>query len=266
MSLIKLNTFSLNKFNNLKNLKINFQTHLSNLSLGLNLEYNSNSNFRKKGNFKITMKSNSILQKANLRWLAEPAKVFLKQSDFPSAPKLTDQAISLNKVFAVVQSCGKQYKVSIGDVVVLSKLIGTNVGDKILFNKVLLIGSTTWTAIGKPILTKAKIEALIQEQTLGQRVTIFKKKKRKTYKKFTYARHPITVIKITKILVDYDKIKQQVLKEQKLTNFALTKLNTTKTTNSNESTIYLNESTTTTDSKDSKNLVQRLKNFYKFIK
>jgi len=107
--------------------------------------------------------------------------------------------------FAVFVCGGHQYKVAKGDVIITQKL-QAEVGAHLVFSKVLLVGGRTFTAIGTPILTRAKVHAQVQEQTKAEKVIIFKKKRRKGYKRKTGHRQPITVLYITDISIDYTSI------------------------------------------------------------
>jgi len=100
--------------------------------------------------------------------------------------------------FAVVKVGGTQYKVVEGDQILVIKL-DAPVGEKIILDKVLLVGSPTFTAIGTPIVPEAKVWATVEEQTLSDKVTVFKKKKRKNYRRNRGVRHPITILRIDHI-------------------------------------------------------------------
>ena len=114
----------------------------------------------------------------------------------PTAQPLTEPA------FAIVQIGGHQYKVSEGDVIMANKLIGTNIGDVVRFNKVLLIGTQTTTAIGKPIIPTACIVAEIQEQVKTKKYIILKKIRRKHSRKKMGHRQEMTIIKVKSINYD----------------------------------------------------------------
>ncbi len=66
----------------------------------------------------------------------------------------------------------------------------------IILDKVLLIGTKDWTAIGTPLLDNAKVYATVEEQTLAAKVLIFKKKRRKNYRRFKGHRQPVTTLRI----------------------------------------------------------------------
>jgi large subunit ribosomal protein L21 len=74
---------------------------------------------------------------------------------------------------------------------------------QIVLNKVLLVGTPDLTVAGTPLVTKAKVYACCEEQTLTDKILVFKKKRRKNYKRLRGWRHPITGLRITGIDIDY---------------------------------------------------------------
>jgi len=111
--------------------------------------------------------------------------------------------------FAIVHLGGRQWKVCNGDVIVADKLLGPEPGQEIFLDKVLLVGTKHWTAIGTPMLTNAKILALVEEQTLAEKVIIFKKRRRKHYKRHRGFRAQVTTLRIKQIIFDYDNYMTQ---------------------------------------------------------
>ncbi|XP_010256399.1 PREDICTED: 50S ribosomal protein L21, chloroplastic [Nelumbo nucifera] len=103
------------------------------------------------------------------------------------------------EVFAVVMVGGRQYIVFPGRYIYTQRLKGANVNDKIILNKVLLVGTKTSTYIGKPVVLNAAVHAVVEEQTLDRKVIVFKYKKRKNYRRNIGHRQPITRIRITGI-------------------------------------------------------------------
>ena len=100
-------------------------------------------------------------------------------------------------MYAVIATGGKQYKVSEGDVVRVEKLNG-DVGSKIEITDVLMVGGDT-PAIGAPIVDKAAVTGEIVEQGKAKKILVFKKKRRKGYKKLQGHRQQYTALKIEKI-------------------------------------------------------------------
>ena len=84
--------------------------------------------------------------------------------------------------FAVIQTGGKQYKVSVGDTVKIEKLVGEHKGgDKITFDKVLLVDNGRDTTIGTPFITGAKVEAELVEIGRTKKIIVVKYKPKSRY-------------------------------------------------------------------------------------
>ncbi|KAJ8545526.1 hypothetical protein K7X08_018109 [Anisodus acutangulus] len=102
-------------------------------------------------------------------------------------------------VFAVIQIGSHQFKVSNGDSIFTEKLKFCEVNDKLILNKVMLLGSNTQTIIGRPILPDAAVHAVVEEHALDAKVLIFKKKRRKNYRRTRGHRQELTKLRITDI-------------------------------------------------------------------
>ncbi|KAI5668303.1 hypothetical protein M9H77_18156 [Catharanthus roseus] len=100
------------------------------------------------------------------------------------------------EVFAVVMIGSRQYIVFPGRYIYTQRLKGANVNDKIILNKVLLVGTKTSTYIGKPVVQNAAVHAVVEEQLLDKKVIVFKYKKKKNYRRNIGHRQPITRIRI----------------------------------------------------------------------
>ena len=101
-------------------------------------------------------------------------------------------------MYAIIQTGGKQYRVSPGDVVKVEKLDG-NVGDTVTFEKVLMIGGDKEPVIGSPVVTGASVTGTITEQDKAKKITILKFKRRKGYRRKMGHRQPYTRLRIEKI-------------------------------------------------------------------
>jgi large subunit ribosomal protein L21 len=105
-----------------------------------------------------------------------------------------------NKEFAVILSGGKQYKVAVGDVLKVEKMDGTfSVGDKIVFDKVLLVDNGTDTTIGSPYIANAAVESSFQKAGFGKTVKVVKYKQKSRYLKRNGHRQPYIEVKISAI-------------------------------------------------------------------
>ena len=84
--------------------------------------------------------------------------------------------------FAVIQTGGKQYKVSVGDTIKIEKLVGEHKeGDKITFAQVLLVDNGKDTTIGTPFITGAKVEAELVEIGRTKKIIVVKYKPKSRY-------------------------------------------------------------------------------------
>lgn len=100
-------------------------------------------------------------------------------------------------MYAIVKIGGHQYKVEKGDNVTVYRLEG-NAGDAVEFSDVLMVSDGTSTEIGSPTVNK-KVKAKIVEHLRGDKVIIFKKKRRKGYKVKNGHRQDLTTISIEAI-------------------------------------------------------------------
>jgi len=100
--------------------------------------------------------------------------------------------------FAVIMTGGKQYKVSVGETVTIEKMIGEfKVGDKITFDKVLLVDDGSNTTIGTPHIEGAAVTGTLSEIGRAQKVTVIKYKQKSRYFKKNGHRQPFFKVKIT---------------------------------------------------------------------
>ncbi|ESR62584.1 hypothetical protein CICLE_v10016378mg [Citrus x clementina] len=101
--------------------------------------------------------------------------------------------------FAVVQIGSHQFKVSNGDSIFTERLKFCEVNDKLILNKVLLLGSQHQTIIGRPMVPDAAVHAVVEEHALDAKVIIFKKKRRKNYRRTKGHRQELTKLRIVDI-------------------------------------------------------------------
>ncbi len=100
-------------------------------------------------------------------------------------------------MYAIIEACGRQYKVKEGDVVFFEKL-EEDEGDKVVFDKVVLI-SDKKTEVGTPYVKNAKVEGKVLEHTKGKKIVVFKYKPKKGYQNKKGHRQNYTKVEITKI-------------------------------------------------------------------
>lgn len=103
-------------------------------------------------------------------------------------------------MYAVVKTGGKQHRVREGDLIRVEKLAG-EVGNKITFDHVLMVAGEGDARIGTPMVQGASVEAEIVEQTRAKKVLVFKKKRRKNYRRMYGHRQPYTHLRVNKIVV-----------------------------------------------------------------
>ena len=102
-------------------------------------------------------------------------------------------------MFAVVKTGGKQYRVTPGDVVVVEKLLG-DPGDKIKLDHVLMVGEDGQSPeIGSPLVENNAVNCIILEQSRSAKILVFKKKRRKGYKRTKGHRQDHTVLRVLDI-------------------------------------------------------------------
>lgn len=118
-------------------------------------------------------------------------------------------------MFAVIKTGGKQYRVKQGDLLEIEKL-DIEAGKKVTFDEVLLVENNGETLIGTPYVDKAQVKAVILENFKDDKVIVFKKKRRKQYKKKTGHRQHLSRVKIEEILVEGKALpKEKILEKPK---------------------------------------------------
>lgn len=103
-------------------------------------------------------------------------------------------------MYAVIQTGGKQYRVEPGKTVVVEKLAGDQ-GTQVVFDQVLLVssGDGGTVTVGKPTVAGAKVTGEIVEQTRGEKLVVFKFRRRKNYVRRNGHRQDVTVVKVAEI-------------------------------------------------------------------
>ena len=114
--------------------------------------------------------------------------------------KKTKKPASDSKEFAVIFTGGKQYKVAVGDILKVEKLDGEyTAGDKIVFDKVLLVDNGKDTTIGTPYIANATVESLFQKFGKAKTVSVVKYKQKSRYLKRNGHRQTFMEVKISSI-------------------------------------------------------------------
>ena len=107
--------------------------------------------------------------------------------------------------FAVIQTGGKQYKVSASEILKIERLENSE-GKTVEFKNVLFLNDDKLTEIGNPNIQGAKVEATILKNTKNKTILVFKKRRRKNSRKKYGHRQPISLIRITKIFSKNGKL------------------------------------------------------------
>ena len=124
--------------------------------------------------------------------------------------------------FAVIQTGGKQYKVSASEILKIERL-NNQEGKTVEFKNVLFLNDDKTTEIGNPNIEGAKVEATILKNTKNKTILVFKKRRRKNSRKKYGHRQLVSLIRITKIFSKNGKlisqaepIKTKVAENQKI--------------------------------------------------
>ena len=101
-------------------------------------------------------------------------------------------------MYALIETCGKQYKVAEGDVVFFEKL-DTEEGKKVTFDKVVLLSDDGKVEVGAPYVKGIKVEGKVVAHGKAKKIIVFKYKAKKNYKRKQGHRQPYTKVEITAI-------------------------------------------------------------------
>lgn len=116
-------------------------------------------------------------------------------------------------MYAIVEIAGQQFKVERGNKVYVHRL-DANEGANVEFDKVFLIENDGKISIGAPTVDGAKVAATVIEHLKGDKVIVFKKKRRKGYQKWNNHRQYLTQILIQGILTKGETVKEELTAEK----------------------------------------------------
>ena len=102
-------------------------------------------------------------------------------------------------MYAIIDSCGRQYKVAVGDVVFFEKL-DAEVGKKVTFDKVNLVSDDKNIKVGTPYVKGAKVEGEAVANGKGKKIIVYKYKTKKNYRRTQGHRQPYTKVEIKSIV------------------------------------------------------------------
>ena len=135
-------------------------------------------------------------------------------------------------MYAVIEACGKQYKVEEKDVVFFEKLDAQE-GKKVTFDKVILVSDNGKVQIGNPYVKGVKVEGKVVSHGKGKKIIVFKMKPKKNERKKQGHRQPYTKVEITSIKTASTKAtaeKEETKKETTTKKTTTAKSTTTKKT------------------------------------
>ena len=101
-------------------------------------------------------------------------------------------------MYAIIESCGKQYKVTEGDVVFFEKLDAEE-GKKVTFDKVMLVSEDGKVQVGNPYVKGVKVEGKVVAHGKAKKIIVFKMKAKANYRRRYGHRQPYTKVEITAI-------------------------------------------------------------------
>jgi large subunit ribosomal protein L21 len=104
-------------------------------------------------------------------------------------------------MFAVLKTGGKQYKVAKNDVIEIERLPG-EAGQQVVFDQVLMLGEGASATAGAPLIAGASVAGTLLEQSLADKVIVFKKRRRHNYRRKRGHRQQRSVVRIDEILTD----------------------------------------------------------------
>ncbi len=107
-------------------------------------------------------------------------------------------------MYAVIRTGGKQYKVAANDVITVEKLPG-EAGSVVQFAEVLMVGDAAKHTVGAPLVSGAVVTATVLDQVKGDKVIVFKKRRRHNYRRKKGHRQLGTVLRIAGIYTDGQK-------------------------------------------------------------
>ena len=115
-------------------------------------------------------------------------------------------------MYAIIESCGKQYKVAEGDVVFFEKLDAEE-GKKVTFDKVMLVSEDGKVQVGNPYVKGVKVEGKVVSHGKAKKIIVFKMKSKANYRRRYGHRQPYTKVEITSIKTATEKKSTTAKKE-----------------------------------------------------
>lgn len=101
-------------------------------------------------------------------------------------------------MYAIIKTGGQQFRVAKGDRLTVQKL-NEEAGKTVTLEDVMMVNDGKTAKVGTPLVSGARVTAKVVEQTRGDKVVIFKKKRRQNYRRTKGHRQDLTLIEITDI-------------------------------------------------------------------
>ena len=143
-------------------------------------------------------------------------------------------------MYAVIESCGKQYKVAEGDVVFFEKLDAEE-GKKVSFDKVILVSDDGKVQVGNPYVKGVKVEGKVVSHGKAKKIIVFKMKAKKNYRRKQGHRQPYTKVEITKIKTPAEKTETKAESKPATEKKTTAKATATKTATTKKATAEVKE-------------------------
>ena len=102
-------------------------------------------------------------------------------------------------MYAVIETGGKQYRVQQGDVIDVERSAATGDDGTIEFDRVLMIGGDGDAKVGSPTVSGATVSGVLEEEIKGPKIRVFKRKRRKGYRRSQGHRQDLLRVRIEKI-------------------------------------------------------------------
>ena len=107
-------------------------------------------------------------------------------------------------MYAIIEACGKQYKVAEGDIIFFEKLDAEE-GKKVTFDNVILLSDDGKVEVGNPYVKGAKVEGKVVSHGKAKKILVYKYKAKKNYRRTQGHRQPYTKVEITSVKPVADK-------------------------------------------------------------
>ena len=117
-------------------------------------------------------------------------------------------------MYAIIEACGRQYKVQEGETVYFEKL-GEEEGKKVSFDKVVLVSDNGKVQVGNPYVSNVKVEGKVVSNGRGKKILVFKYKAKKNERKTRGHRQDYTKVEITSIKTKTEKASAEKTTEKK---------------------------------------------------